>query len=1077
MNKFLPGILLVLITWNAEGQPSQFKQITKKQSGTSIPDLNFKPVSSQKPVRSFAAHRPALFKTLDYPYFAKSDRPKVIRSGNSPVFIEKKVTAAQSEAAISTEERFYRFLEETKEITRIPGPREQFRIRGIHTDHLGITHIRSIQLYKGVEIYGSESILHLDMEKERFTGSCKSLAEDLTVVPVIDATGCLRTVQNDLRQVTRYKELTTDEKKLLKYDAPQCTLVMYDKGNNDFVISWAVIIRPNFLEEWKYFVNALSGKIITRYNNTKSDGPTTGSGADLNNITRNINVYLEAGTYYMQNFSEDMYDPETGEGIIATFDANNTSTINLNYRNVTSANNTWNQKSAVSAHYNAAVTYEYFRSIFGRNSINGQGGNIISFVNVADEDGASMENAFWNGQAVFYGNGGTRFKSLAAALDVAAHELGHGVISNTANLEYIGQSGALNESFADIFGSMVDRDDWSLGEDVVVSSSFPSGALRDMADPHNGGIEADFYWQPAHVSEMYLGSNDNGGVHRNSGISNHAFYLFATAVGKDKAEQVYYRALTEYLTNTSQFIDLRIGVVQAAKDLYGNSSTEAVKADEAFDAVGIHADVIDDQPDDLDPNPGQEHLLIYNTDPNFTETLWVSPASGPNYIPLTSTEMKRKPSATDDGTAAVFVGSDSKIYLISLDPENPQEQPLSNEDFFDNVAVSKDGNRIAAISTQVDTAIYVYDADLGWKKFRLYNPTTSDDDINSGGVLYADAIEFDHTGEYLIYDAYNELNSSTSEDISYWDVGFIRVWDNSGNTFGDGSIIKLFTSLPENVNIGNPVFSKNSPNVIAFDYLYSVNNEYAIYGANIETGDLEQITDNTTLGFPSFSNNDDTLAFTASVATETGFQENINIIGLKADKITPSGSAVLLIEGAKWPVFYAIGNRELELAPVANFTADFKTGGAPLQVKFIDLSENSPTSWSWTFQGGTPSASGLQNPVVTYNSPGTYKVTLVATNNTGSNTLNRDGFIVVSDATSVDGSRAPVLVFYPNPVADKLYIDYADSFTLRIFNQAGKLLLTESNQRQIDVSELSPGLYIMEILTGSGTSRHKLMKH
>ena len=88
------------------------------------------------------------------------------------------------------------------------------------------------------------------------------------------------------------------------------------------------------------------------------------------------------------------------------------------------------------------ITYEYFKSKFGRNSINGPGGNIISLVNVADEDGASMENAFWNGQAVFYGNGGTRFKSLAAALDVAAHELGHGVISNTANLEYIGQSGS-----------------------------------------------------------------------------------------------------------------------------------------------------------------------------------------------------------------------------------------------------------------------------------------------------------------------------------------------------------------------------------------------------------------------------------------------------------------------------------------------------------------------------------------------------------------------------------------------------------------------------------------------------------
>lgn len=93
-----------------------------------------------------------------------------------------------------------------------------------------------------------------------------------------------------------------------------------------------------------------------------------------------------------------------------------------------------------------------------------------------------MGNAFWNGQAMFYGNGDNAFQPLAKGLDVAGHEMTHGVVEGTANLEYQGKSGALNQSFADIFGVMIDRDDWKIGEDVVKTSAFPSGALRSMGD-------------------------------------------------------------------------------------------------------------------------------------------------------------------------------------------------------------------------------------------------------------------------------------------------------------------------------------------------------------------------------------------------------------------------------------------------------------------------------------------------------------------------------------------------------------------------------------------------------------------
>jgi Zn-dependent metalloprotease/PKD repeat protein len=1070
MKKLLLGLLITFISFGVTGQ-SQFKQVRKNPAGTVKPQLKFVKTSAvnQKTFTSQASIR-----QLSLPLRQKADKPLVSKGKNGPVYIERNISTMNSQAGISADEKFYRFLESTKHISGIQNPRETFRITNRHTDDLGITHIRSVQQYKGIEVYGTESTWHLDAQKERYTGSFFTSKTDIDVKPTVTSGSGISKVMADLKKNTVVRELNADEKKLLHYDAPTYELMIVDKGQNEYRLAWVISVRPNLIQEWKYFIDAGTGEIIRKYNNTQSDGPTTANSTDLNNVSRSLNVYLEQGTYYLINMAETMYNSQSGEGVILTLDANNTSTVNLNYNYVTCTDNLWSQKqSAVSAHYNAKLAYSYFLSKFGRNSLNGQGGNIISLINVADEDGGSMENAFWNGQAIFYGNGGSYFKSLAGGLDVAAHELGHGVVSNTANLEYQGQSGAINESFADIFGIMVDREDWLIGEDVVKPAHFPSGALRSMADPHNGGSQADMYWQPAHLSEMYLGSQDNGGVHINSGIPNRAFYLFATAVGKDKAEQVYYRALSEYLTKTSQFIDLRIAVVQAAKDLYGNSSNEAVKAGEAFDVVGIQEDVPVDVPDEYNTNPGPEYLLMYNTDPGFSSTIYAGPTSGTSYQPFSSAEIKRKVSVTDDGTAGVYVGTDDRIYELSLDPDNPYEGSLSDEQFFDNVAYSRDGNRIAAISIEVDTSIYVYDfITKKWCKFKLYNPTTSE--VNAGGVLYADAIEFDPSGEYVIYDAYNQLYSSTADDISYWDVGFMKVWDNHTSSFGDGSILKLFTSLPENVSVGNPVFAKNSGNIIAFDYFYDdgTNEEYGIYGANLETGDLELITMNSTLGFPSFSKNDDKIAFTYL----NGNEEDIYTVPLENDRITPAADPQLLMEYAKWPVYYAMGTRVLGLPPVANFTADYKTGGAPLVVKFVDLSENEPTSWQWTFQGGTPSGSTQQNPQVTYSTAGTYKVTLKATNSVGNNTLNRDGYIVVGSATPAGEVSGEPLLFYPNPVTDKLNIQYNGDFSVALFNTAGKLVLSAKNQSQVDLTSLSNGLYIMELTTKEGTTRHKIVK-
>ncbi|MDQ3073898.1 MAG: M4 family metallopeptidase, partial [Bacteroidota bacterium] len=418
--------------------------------------------------------------------------------------------------------------------------------------------------------------------------------------------------------------------------------------------------------------------------------------------------------------------------------SNNAFNNDLSVVHITSGSTIWSNPAAVSAHYNAGVAYEYFRTIHGRNSFDNLGGSIYSIINVADDDGTSLENAFWNGKAMFYGNGGSAFKPLAASLDVAGHEMTHGVVQNTANLEYEGESGAINESMADVFGSMMDRDDWLIGEEVVRTTHYPSGALRSLSNPHNGGTGLSHPgYQPMHVSEKYTGSQDNGGVHINSGIPNHAYYLFATAIGKEKAEKIYYRTLSTYLTRSSNFADLRIAVVQASKDLYGDGSAEMQAAENAFAGVGIGGPAGGNKPKDIPENKGQDFLLSYDTDISNPNRLYRSTTEGADFIALSTTQMKKKPSVTDDGKYAYFVSTDSRIRRISLDPANKEEIIVQNQPMWDNVAISKDGKRLAAVTSTIDTSIYVYDfGSAQWTRFYLYNPTFGDE--KTEGPRYAD---------------------------------------------------------------------------------------------------------------------------------------------------------------------------------------------------------------------------------------------------------------------------------------------------------------------------------------------------
>ena len=813
------------------------------------------------------------------------------------------------------------YLQELEPLLQIKRSDVNFSIRQIKSDQSNKTRVRLDQYYKNIPVYGAEVVVHLNAsgEGESFNGTYYNIEENIDVMPGISEQSALEKVNSHLSRKTPLRPLTSMERKLVQYEQPQVTLCIYrDKGLvKTFLLAYHIVSCPSIQQRWEYFIDAVTGNVLHQFETTCFvDGPRSTSAVDLNGVSQTINTYQKGSTYFLIDASRLMFNatgsvlPDAPVGGIFTIDMNNTFGANTSVRHFTSTTNAWSNATAVSAHFNAGVAYEYFRTKHNRNSIDDIGGTIYSVVNVPDgETGQPLDNAFWNGKLLSYGNGNVAFKPLAGSLDVAGHEMTHGVVENTANLEYQGESGAINESMADIFGSMMDPADWFIGEDVVKLSAFPSGAMRSMSDPHNGGTSlANQGFQPKHTNEAYQGTEDNGGVHINSGIPNNAFYRYAEAITRDKAAAVFYKALDDYLTKSSKFIDLRLAVIKAAGDLYGAASNEVTQAGIAFDAVGISTGQGGTYTETLPGNPGTEFLLVYNTDATDANTLYRTTLDGATVAALSTTAFISRPSITDDGTIAVFVGSDNKIHAVNTAPgSTPGEVIIQNEAIWSNVVVSKGGTKLAAVTTAQDGIIYVYDfASETWVEFELYNPTYSEG-VNSGGPVYADALEWDYNGEILVYDCFNRIPNSDGLDIEYWDVNFIQVWDNATNDFSDGTIAKLFSSLPDGVSIGNPSFSKNSPNIIAFDYFDVGAGEYAVLGCNIETNEVNVISTNTTLGWPSFNKNDSRIAFTAL----NGAQYNTNYIILNTDKISSSATPLALFTDAKWPVYFATGDRAI----------------------------------------------------------------------------------------------------------------------------------------------------------------------
>lgn len=464
-------------------------------------------------------------------------------------------------------------------------------------DKIGMTHDKYQQYYNEIPVeFGIYKVHSKNQKLSSINGEFYPINE-IDTTPLILASEAISKAKQHVNAEEYIEESDTFYSEHMGYNGPEPTLVILPKIEQINTTNRLAYRLDIYAETPLYradvYVDAQTGDIIFENSQIQhiDDLPNIGAtGATLYNGQQAFTAELSGGSYRLRQST-------SGNGI-QTFDAGNG--LYSNAVDVTSSTTNFaSNQDAVQAHWGAEQTYNYYFQRHGRNSFDDNGAIIKSYVNYGP---SSLVGPFWNGSVVTYYGGSTSSVNEVIALDIVGHEITHGVIKHSAGLIYSYQSGALNESFADIFGEMVENhtqqgtNDWLGGADVYVnqggfSRSFSNPKLKNDPDTYLGQ-----YWHTSY--------SDNFGVHKNSGVQNKWFYLLSeggtgtndnnysyavSGIGKIAAAEIAYRNLTVYLTPTSNFFDARAGAIQSAMDLNNNdaNSPEVIATIAAWDAVGV----------------------------------------------------------------------------------------------------------------------------------------------------------------------------------------------------------------------------------------------------------------------------------------------------------------------------------------------------------------------------------------------------------------------------------------------------------------------------------------------------------
>jgi Zn-dependent metalloprotease len=465
------------------------------------------------------------------------------------------------------------------------GAGHSYEARDVIVDADGAEHVRVARLFRGLRVIGGDMVIHSN-RSGAFIDASRSLDQGIAL---------------DIR--ARIGGAEALRAALMAHDgtpegAPK--LVVYARGDRPALAYDVFLTREQddgTPSELHVIVDATSAAVLESWDDIET-APAVGTGKTL--FAGNVPITSETGTSFSLKDNTrggmstvDMKNRQVGKGTVFT-DADNTW-----------GNNTTSDRATVAAdaHFGVALTWDYYKTVHGRNGIANDGKGAVSRVHY----GRNYANAFWSDSCfcMTFGDGNASIKPLVS-LDVAGHEMSHGVTSRTAGLVYSGESGGLNEGTSDIMGTNVefyasnasDPGDYLIGEKLFANGT---SVIRNMMKPSSDGASADCWYSG-------VGNLD---VHYSSGVANHFYFLLAqgttagspsptcvagntrvatgtgtlAGIGRAKAEKIWYRALTVYMTSGTTYAQARTATLSAAADLYGAGSPEVNAVAAAWTAV------------------------------------------------------------------------------------------------------------------------------------------------------------------------------------------------------------------------------------------------------------------------------------------------------------------------------------------------------------------------------------------------------------------------------------------------------------------------------------------------------------
>ena len=430
--------------------------------------------------------------------------------------------------------------------------------------------VRMKKSWNGIEVIGGESLVHIAGNEVQFASADATLLDSVSTAAALNA--------EDAKSLA----FASYRGGALSADAPQLKILLLGDEQKEASLVYEVTVndRDGFSSDI-HFIDANTGRELmatTNVHTIKDRRILAAAGSeadfDLNEANWKV-VFADKGCAAARPFSAELETaakkkPKPTGPVSSTPAACNS----VDAKVLASARAAWN---------NSGLVYDYFKTAHNRDSIDGRGMRLNSAVNF----GQQFANAAWvnNKSLMIYGMGdGVETNDFAVSLDVAAHELTHGITSRTSGLQYVDESGALNESYSDVFGKIVafkngKANDWKLGKEL-----FKDGvsSIRDMENP-----EVAHYKNYKYKGQPCSRLNDFCGVHSNSGIPNKAAVLLSKKIGLDKLGKIYYLTLTQLLKTGSNFKEARAQTIAACGTLYGAASVDCRAIADAFNAVGI----------------------------------------------------------------------------------------------------------------------------------------------------------------------------------------------------------------------------------------------------------------------------------------------------------------------------------------------------------------------------------------------------------------------------------------------------------------------------------------------------------